>query len=383
MFVVVRNSAQSHPELNMQSQDEATVAKLAAAFAPNASRASMQEAVEEIVRQLGPSFAKPAELFVHGVTVLPILNAAEAASARKDLLDLDLNGPEFLPGAKYPVLGGFAARGTPTSFHHPKVRELRGKIYLLLRPLLKQLACLDGDENPHTAMMFDRYMIRHPGQSPSAESWHRDVNPTWRDVFGGWTNLDPTASQFFACMPGTHLAECGGNSGFVTEARQANEVRIEVPPGHAIVFYQRLLHRVYAIPTKTTMVRIFHGIHYESSPGSSPLFDVSEVIRKQGVPFLPSGQAPPLASKNHFSAFLGLGDPPKRFKLPDGTKTTTIEWSEATFKPVCLESRVRGTDGVEYNVVKRVMESLADLGLPLFPEYSGAELQMFSLLPLK
>ena len=118
------------------------------------------------------------------------------------------------------VLGGFAALGNPSSFHHKFVRKMRE---------MCEAAVLDEDALPlngrRLEQCFDRMMRRIPGESTDVESWHRDeaLNTLpGDDIFGGWINLD-NESQFFSCAPGTHTEDGvhDRNDGFARSRRRA------------------------------------------------------------------------------------------------------------------------------------------------------------------
>ncbi len=87
----------------------------------------------------------------------------------------------------------------------------------------------------------------------------------------------------------------------------------------------------------------------------------------QGVPAIKSGQMPVMYSANHGSAFLN-----KEFTLTTGYLDTLIGWSR-NFKESCLVNKVHGVTGQNYKVVSRVLPSLVEAGLPLYPEYDDTE----------
>jgi hypothetical protein len=134
---------------------------------------------------------------------------------------------------------------------------------------------------------------------------------------------------------------------------------------------------------------------------ATPPFDVTDVIKRQAVPQIKSGQYPPIYSKNHRSAFLQ-----KPFTLRTGYKDTLLGWCEKTFQPSLLVEKTHGTTGQKYRIVPMVMSSLAgegvvysfrvlscksigmfylyllfaldtDSGLPLYRPYDREELAVF------
>ena len=115
--------------------------------------------------------------------------------------------------------------------------------------------------------MIHRMMIRLPGQSPSAETMHRDEAKGVKEsdrTFGGWLNLDDTP-QFLNCVVRTHLLrrEQGGFAKIKEdEQKKYYEERrrtVEIPPGAIIVFYEDVVHEIRASKAKTLMVRLFLG----------------------------------------------------------------------------------------------------------------------------
>merc|ERR1719350_1222932 len=98
-------------------------------------------------------------------------------------------------------------------------------------------------------MLWDRLCWRREGDKISEETAHRDISAfalPQDEIFGGWLNLD-VRPQYFHCVPGSQWEAGGDARGFVREAEgdaQERMRRVEVPPGHLVVFYQQLLHTV-------------------------------------------------------------------------------------------------------------------------------------------
>lgn len=166
-------------------------------------------------------------LFRDGVAVVPIpfLSTLESIARARSALDAEISAfPEFRPeyvvdGAfvrsvkggvskRELVKGGFAALGTPSSFHNSFVRQMRTDVHPIGVKLFEALASrvdfrstTEGKEW-RCSQEMDRLLIRPAGVSPTSEMWHRDSSPAASSgdlVFGGWLNLD-TQPQHFSCQ---------------------------------------------------------------------------------------------------------------------------------------------------------------------------------------
>ncbi len=252
----------------------------------------------------------------------------------KEFLNPDLNDPDWKP-----VLGGFAALGTPTSFHHPWIRAMREKVLA---------HAIDEDVLPYAnrnlEKPFDRVTFRRKGQKPTEESVHRDEAKTAQlgdDVFGGWLNLDDE-DQIFTAVPRTHFEQGLENKGFATlkkntyefEAYSAELQRIAIPPGHLLIFYERLVHSVTSSTARRDMRRIHCG--FRLTFHDSPLFeDTSQWISQQAAPRIKSGQWPPLYPSN-YTNFSRLWQP-------------LTDWSMKTFVPELLYTHVVTSNNPQFN----------------------------------
>ena len=355
------------------------------------------------------------DLAAYGVAVVPLLDAAARARWERALWAAADEFPEYVVTGRDArrVLGGFGAWGNPASFHHPTVRAFRRVVKRALVDALREYAReVELDDDVAAEMLFDRMCVRYdPFLSPSAESWHRDVydgdafrlralprtlrGGTARDqIFGGWTNLDER-DQAFVGLVGTHdetfatasggfavfderdvarlgfdarlRAQAGWSFGATIATNERGEV--VVPPGHAIVFRQDLVHAVKSGPQpRTPALRVFHGVRLTRE--AVPLFeDLDAVLADGAVPRIPSGQLPPMFSKNHYA----------QFGKADGARWR--EWGARTFRPACLYERT--TNGHRYWLpggrerslrTARAMPSLAAMGLhDARFEYSAAD----------
>ena len=305
------------------------------------------------------------------------------------------------------VLGGFGALGNPSSFHHEAVRRLRGLVKRhVAEAVFAPYAAAYIGEGVALEALFDRLCVRWESFCrPTPDAWHRDVydahgnglrplpaslpGGTPDQLFGGWLNLD-NRSQSLVALVGTHRPSADlpeGFDGFATFdadairaarlnerlAAQANQHigntlhtdatgAIVVPPGHLVLFAQRLVHAVKSGPQPPTpALRLFHGFRLTCE--TVPLFGSlhTSAIATGGVPRLPSGQLPAMYSKNHYAAFARAS----------GTRWRA--WGEETFHDACLFARVSGAfayktpgskdDRNPWANRQRVMPSLSEMGL--------------------
>jgi len=324
------------------------------------------------------------DLRTHGVVVLPILSDYKQWSER--IWSAIDEFPEYKIKGRgvQRVLGGFGAFGNPSSFHHPTIRALRKELKSRVRPLFKSYA--QGATLPsrlgvaqgatRLEMLMDRVCVRHRDfGTVSGESWHRDVYDGPKplhdsdEVFGGWVNLSENTQEFVVLL-GTHNDPLDGTTGFATQAddgQLAERLRtqrsdtiklnkkghVEVPPGHAVIFLQRILHAVLGGKKQSDVeeLRLFCG--YRLTRDTEPLMEYDTI--NMSVPRIPSGQLPPMYSQNHYMFFNKY----QKFR----------EWGEKTFHPQCLFERVT-KDGQKYYTPggkTRTLPSLKDMGFHLAP----------------
>lgn len=318
-----------------------------------------------------------------GVTTLPVFSAEELIPLQKEFHQTLLSFPEYSRSTTDPiyVLGGFAAFGNPASFHNPLVRKIRlkcrGKAMELFRIISKnswrKLSLLE--------MLWDRFMFREKGQTPSAETWHRDVIPgkkiaEWDEVFGGWVNLD-SHPQYFSCLLGSHLGVKLSEltEGFATIPKKdvpifnKYKTRIEVPPGHMIIFPQYILHEVLGAAAKHNMMRLF--LSWRLTNRDTWIHeDIPERVATQDIMKLPSGQLPAMYSKSHLMFYQNKPFAP----IPNRPKVTLRTWSDETFIPI-----IRNTPN---GIIPRFLSSLKTYQLPLYPPYTEEELNNYRPSPI-
>ena len=218
-------------------------------------------------------------------------------------------------------------------------------------------------------------MYRVYKEKPTAESWHRDEAPNSLKndkIFGGWWNLD-SKDQYFSCVPGTHKV-VDTHSGFnqitteESESYKEKKEKIVVPPGHIIIFYEKIVHEVFGKSSpKDGIVKLFLGWRLTNSKKS--LIDqkleqpvLKDYLKTQAVIPLKSGQIPHLYTNYHWTRF-----------------RSKIEQFSEKFKHVCKENK-KVKSGKEkdksFLVIHQEMKSLEEYNLEKYPDYSEDEIKM-------
>jgi len=262
------------------------------------------------------------------------------------------------------VLGSFQALSNPASFHCHTARSIRMKAY-------KAMGKMFSDGHEYLEMLFDRLAYRQAGSNieEDPDKWHRDIAPSSllkKDdlVYGGWVNLDDE-DQRFICVMGSHAKNADG-SGFVREKPDNEGHIITIPPGHAIVFHQNILHAIAPTTFKKDSYRQFLG--WRVTNDKTPIWGVSDrnrLIDKMAVPKTPSGSESRLASKNHYGALLW---------------SLTVGWGLVTLKEEYHDTKTT-KDGNTYMVPQVPLMSLREDGISLYGKYS--EIERTILFPVR
>lgn len=253
-----------------------------------------------------PAF-RPRGLEQDGFEVFRLFSPEQVKENDSSFVDAIREAPEFRadrdrshPQADKYVGGGFAALGNPSSFHHPGIVWLRQYIYE--RVLGRLQSVLGGRKS---ACIIDRCLWRIPGESVTAEAFHRDTSLFTDDddsIFGGWLSL--AGVQSFRCVPGSHRTREGDlpreGFGVLSAGQKAHyrerTVTVDVPPGCVLVFYQNIVHTVSGGKAKEHVRRLFHGVQLTHS--NRPVVrGLDKILAEQAVVPLKSGQVPPLYPK--------------------------------------------------------------------------------------
>ena len=316
------------------------------------------------------NYLRAAELHSLGYTVVPCIQSLTNTLGEKteseiirDAIDKEVsNFPEFSTRDSIRVLGGFSALGNPASFHNPTVRDLRKRAYAAGSPVLAKVG-------KNLEMIIDRLLVRPARVTPSKESWHRDEakNALPSDIiYGGWINLD-SQDQIFSCVSGSHT-NYSGNGGFVPISREvARKIqgdKVCIPPGHMLIFNEKIIHEVLATRKNYKSYRLFIG--WRSTTSTTPLTpNLLDLINSQAAMQLKSGQEPPLYAKLHIVNHIG--------KL--------VEFTKGVLPRLCHTYTVKSGSrkDKEYTIAPRFMTSLQSYHLPMYADYSEEEIAI--LLP--
>lgn len=277
---------------------------------------------------------------------------------REKLSNTTRKFPEFAVETDYPVLGGFSAFGNPASFHNKTVRQIRSHIY---KKFVKLEICPKGD---HLEQIIDRMMIREKRRTPSPESFHRDESKFALNddiVLGGWVNLDDKP-QYFSCVPGTHTAVrgVGGFAPIKEEEKKLYKqklVKVEIPPGALIVFYEHIVHVVTATKLNYDSYRLFIGWRFTKS--KEPLIPgLKSILNDQGVVTIKSGQIPPMYARLHKVNWID--------RLVEFTKN---------LKDECKEDYTIKKTGKVVKIPQRFMKSLKEYNFKMYEPYTEEEIK--------
>ena len=135
-------------------------------------------------------------------------------------------------------------------------------------------------------------------------SWHRDESPfppAADEIFGGWVNLGEN-DNYFTYAKGTHT-EPRGTGGFAKITNpapyDAKRVRVTVPPGHMVIFYEHVAHEVTSVPVQKVDLRLFIG--WRLTHATTPLIaDINKRLDEQGIVRIKSGQECPMHAALHW-----------------------------------------------------------------------------------
>ena len=339
----------------------------------------------------------------YGYAIVPCLDNVEyyTQEFRETLSKFpEYNAPRNMVDNGIPfVKGGFAALGNPSSFHNTFVRKIRRMAHMCVLDNVF-LDILDENKDLKFEQVIDRTMFRRVGDKPVAESWHRDESSGCKPgdtIYGGWINLD-NYSQYFSGCPGTHK-EVETNRGFAAidnpkkmkrkrnesdadydkrkaiavsewDRLQSLKKKIEIPPGHIFMFYERMVHEVVPSPKMEDQHRVFLG--WRTTTFNEPLFpDLERRLRDFDIIPIKSGQIPWMYSSNHW--------------MFGKNRENLVEWSKV-LKDQCCELRKMKSGqfkGQKYRVVHKNMSSLKEYGLVtnLCPPYTQEEIDL--LKPLR
>lgn len=305
-----------------------------------------------------------------------------------------------------PAMSAFGALGDPWSFHMPVRNVIDGALH---RWVFANLTHYGGKQR--FFLHRDRAMVRTPGTSISGESWHTDnppastavlVNTPHGDIveshehditLGGWVSL--SGRNAFCCCPGTHtLTRAKDANGFVPFTKEDGDrfsrecTTINVPPGHAILFYQNIVHCIKPGKVAVRTTRTFVGVSFTDARFSGFYRDLDRRLRHFSAMQLPSGQEPLMYESRHLMYWQ---DAIERYSANfiDKACESYVKKSNPRGKPA--ESHVKQTiqkpNHTNASPTKRfVQQKLFDLAMYVFPsqlpdEYTPEQRAMFFPFP--
>jgi hypothetical protein len=312
-------------------------------------------------------------LRINGVVVLPFIGDPKGHS---QLFQDSLARMCDLPSDPPLVLGSFGALGSASTFHDKFVRDQRLALDKEFTPQLKNVF-----PDKLVQMVLDRVGYRPAGMAPCPEGAHRDLTQVdmclkGDIITGGFINNNATEPQFFTCVLGTHTEVDNHTQGLgfsaVIKERMAeinaNNMweKIEIPPGHVLLFDQRLVHRVNSTKYKHPIMRTY--ISFRMTTSDVPLLhNIREILEQGAVPLLKSGQMPYMYPQLYLANWQHLLiNESKRF--PEAMK------EDKKFSGKCLANN--NLEHGSYTVLKRVCPSLREMGIEFEP-YTQQEIDMF------
>ena len=302
------------------------------------------------------------ELITRGVAVIPlplaIFNEFDLNTYLCGQREFKVSDPSTLF-----VLGAFGALANPSSQHHPEARKLRTAVYSHMCPLFATVYA-----GKYVELIPDRFSIRNQDQPITAESWHQDCSAEIGPndvIYGGYVNLDERQTQYFSCIPGSHVEPpiAGGFSKMSKENAKAYNARrevIAVPPRCAMIFNEKTVHEIAKRKIKEAKS---YRQYFKWRISETPVSTLGEeklrscILDQAPFPMHAIGKTPnpPMYGKMHI---IHWGD-------------RIEEFSENVHEEFLCEPNKKGQIFVE-----RFMKSLCESGIEPFPAYTEAESSM-------
>lgn len=307
-------------------------------------------------------------LLADGYAVVRAFDDPDSLSERfrgilQTMIDTEITRPPY-------AVGGFSALGNAYSFHHPGVRRLRAEVMARMSPLLRAV-----HPRHRLALGVDRLTFRPAGVASGAENWHRDLTPahmcsTDDFIYGGWLNTNAVESHTFCCVPGTH-AEVDNHTvgrGFSTfsptEARARgfaeSKTLVDIPPGHLIVFDQRLVHCIRGKKLPFALQRMHTSFHL--TKGDEPVIkNLADLFARGAVVPLKSGQVPRMWPRAYACNW------------PDKLVGASEAFPDRMKRACVLRGGNNALPPGKYRVLQPVCPSMHEMGLD-FPPYTEEEI---------
>lgn len=320
------------------------------------------------------------QLLEQGVIVLPtsFVNEEKRKEKQQEFMKTLSGFKEFNAKGKQDKnfqLGGFGALGNPSSFHNKFVRNTRLEMNSeLLKSLFSEF--LQQDEELLLEQIIDRMMFRKKGNAPGRESFHRDDSGGLPEdlTFGGWLNLDDFPHKF-SCVKGSqeldpeNKKEAGFNliPKHLQKTMKSRSEIILIPAGHAIIFFDNIIHEVLSQKAKEDTRRLFLGFRLTKS--KIPLIPkIQELLQDQATIPLKSKQIPAMYSTLHICSWFDR----------------LLEFTEGVEDFVKIQHTFKSGErkGNTFTICSRFLPSLKDLSKKsgknlMYPKYSEEELKIY------
>jgi len=215
--------------------------------------------------------------------------------------------------------GSFGALNFASAYHNPAAVSCDITILETATPILSGLATALGLKSMQ--LIPDRLCYRTCAQPP--ESYHYDATggAVEGDCFLGTIyNLNEDLIQKFTCVPGTHklCADLKGGA-YTSTGKEANaeykkqEVTISIPPSHALVFFESIVHRIEGrVRPPVPILRKYVGFCLTNSSQSWMDEKNTALMNSQGALYHKGGVRAPMYPRlylsNHIDKLLQFTD---------------------------------------------------------------------------
>lgn len=322
------------------------------------------------------------QLDTKGYVVLPFLTEEEVEIERENFSSAILGYKEMKDTGK-PCLGNNSAHNNPSSFHNEWVRSMRIKMHMEFIKFFRVYSLYKGQKN-HMCQLFDKMYRREIGSKGKAKDWHANLRIPLdhrlpNTIFDGYLCLG-VSSKKFICAPGTHKEKRHGI--FIPFeiadiiCYDAMKTTIEVPPGHILLFNQKVKHlseegkSLFQESRLSICLCIVESdsVYRTCYEDNYLIENYEQIISQQGVPEFPRNQSTDMYFHNNW--------------IYSRNRQKLEKWSKKTFKDACLEKKEikSGQYKVEkYTIVHKKMKSLQEYDVGMYEPYTEEEKSIFKL----
>jgi hypothetical protein len=196
--------------------------------------------------------------------------------------------------------GSFGALNFASAYHNPAAISCDIHVYDAIRPILSALAKDLGKQ--YMELIPDRLCYRTQAQTSTSYHYDASSGALKGDCFFGTIyNMNDVLTQKFTCVPRTHKFDADLKGGaFNSTDENANveykkrEVTVSIPPGHACIFFENIIHRVSSGRAAEPILRKFVGFrlsHFDIPWLEGKNYDL---VRSQGALYYKGGEIAPM-----------------------------------------------------------------------------------------